>query len=358
MTIFNINDKNIIKSMAKTILSFKPKQITKALLGTLSDRAQDIMKRRYGLGDNPECETLESIGGIYGITRERVRQIENFSLGTIRRSEVFNKNEQVFTELRDVMKEYGGIVQEEDFLAYLSADEAYQNHIHFLLVVGDYFEKLRENEDFHHRWTVDAVLADKVHKSLHALYKELGTDELVQESEIVLRFLKHLQKEIKDLKDGEFARRWLSISKHIDKNPLGEWGVSQSPNVKARGIRDLAYLILRNHGSPMHFREVAERIEKQFGRSAHQATVHNELIKDKRFVLVGRGLYALNEWGYERGIVRDVIKNILRREGPLLKDDVIDKVLKERHVKENTILVNLQNSKFFKKDKQGRYSPV
>jgi hypothetical protein len=344
--------------MTKLILTFKPKQITKALLSALSDRAQDVIKRRYGLADDMERETLESIGKSYNITRERVRQIENFALSTIRRSNIFKKQEAVFNELRDVMDDYGSLVREEDFLDHLSRDESYKNHIHFLLVVGDYFEKLRENDEFHHRWTTDTELAEKVHKGIRSLYRDLDENELVSEAEMVIKFLKHLQKDIKDVRDSALARRWLSISKYIGKNPLGEWGVAHSPNVRARGIRDLAYLILRNHGSPMHFREVAKKIEERFGRDAHHATVHNELIKDKRFVLVGRGLYALFEWGYKPGVVRDVIKNVLEHEGPLTKEQVVDKVLKERHVKENTILVNLQNSRFFKKDWEGRYSPA
>jgi hypothetical protein len=32
--------------------------------------------------------------------------------------------------------------------------------------------------------------------------------------------------------------------------------------------------------------------------------------------------------------------------------------MKERYVKENTIMVNLQNQKYFKKDKEGKYSVV
>ena len=151
-------------------------------------------------------------------------------------------------------------------------------------------------------------------------------------------------------------KRWLSISKSIGKNPLGEWGKMSSSNVKARGIRDYAFLVIRKHGSPIHFREVAGAIEKMFGKKAHVATTHNELIKDKRFVLVGRGLYALSEWGYVPGVVKDVIRHVIEKNGPLKKNEVIDKVLKERYVKENTILVNLQNPKYFKRDKEGRYS--
>jgi hypothetical protein len=75
-------------------------------------------------------------------------------------------------------------------------------------------------------------------------------------------------------------------------------------------------------------------------------------------VLVGRGLYALSEWGYMSGIVKDVIRKILEKHGPLTKEEIVQKVLNERYVKENTILVNLQNPKHFRKDKEGKYSFV
>jgi len=166
--------------------------------------------------------------------------------------------------------------------------------------------------------------------------------------------------ELKDIsekyKNEEMAKRWLSLSKKISRNPLGEWGAAQSANIKAKGMRDFAYLTIRRHGSPMHFTEVAKSIQQLFDREAHVATCHNELIKDKRFVLVGRGLYALSEWGYASGVVKDVIREIIKKHGALTKQEIIDKVLKERYVKENTIAVNLQNPKFFKKNKEGKYS--
>jgi DNA-directed RNA polymerase delta subunit len=121
-------------------------------------------------------------------------------------------------------------------------------------------------------------------------------------------------------------------------------------------MRDYAFLVMRRHGSPMHFSEVAKAINSHFDRPSHMQTVHNELIKDDRFVLVGRGLYALKEWGYEGGIVRTVIQKILEKDGALTKEEIIKRVLKERYVKENTILVNLQNSKYFAKDGQGNYT--
>jgi len=123
-----------------------------------------------------------------------------------------------------------------------------------------------------------------------------------------------------------------------------------------RGVKDYAFLVMRRHGSPMHFREVAQAITDTFDKKTHPATTHNELIKDPRFVLVGRGLYGLREWGYKPGVVADVIQGIIEKDGPMSKEEVVDRVLKERYLKRNTILVNLQNPKKFKKNKDGLYT--
>ena len=347
-----------MKNSAKTkqtSITFNPKQVVKRLLGALPARAQDIISGRFGLNGDKRM-TLEAIGKKYGITRERVRQIENYSIANIRRSTIYEKEKASFDELKNVVKDMGGIISEEDLLSHISKDKSIQNNIHFMLIIGNDFTKLKEDEEFKHRWHIDSELADKIHAGLRKLYTGLSDDEIVPESEVVSSFLEHLKEVSEEYKQEEIIGRWLSMSRSLGKNPLGEWGKSKSSNVSARGIRDYAYLVIRRHGSPIHFREVARLISEVFKKKAHVATTHNELIKDDRFVLVGRGLYALKEWGYSTGIVRDVIRDILKKNGPLTKEKVIEKVLKERYVKENTILVNLQNPKYFKKNKEGAYS--
>ncbi|OHA82792.1 MAG: hypothetical protein A2937_03100 [Candidatus Yonathbacteria bacterium RIFCSPLOWO2_01_FULL_47_33b] len=337
-------------------ITFKPKQVIKRLLAPLSPRALDVMVKRYGLGESTDRMTLEGIGGTYGITRERVRQIENFALATIKKSDIFKKEEAVFAELHELVISMGGIVCEEDFLMHLSKDPSTQNHIYFLLVLGDEFKREKEDVNFKHRWIVDDKTSMKVHEALQKLFQSLSNEDLIPEGEIVAAFLDHLKDVGDTYKNEEVIKRWLALSKTIAKNPLGEWGVAHSPNVSARGMRDYAYLIIRKHGSPMHFTEVAKAISQVFGKKAHVATCHNELIKDNRFVLVGRGLYALSSWGYEKGVVKDVIAKVLKKEGPLTKKEIIDRVLKERYVKENTVFVNLQDPKLFKKTKEGKYA--
>ena len=339
------------------IITFKPKQVTKKLTATLPPRPRFVIINRFGL-DGPERMTLEAIGGTYGITRERVRQIENFGLNAIKKSPVFQKEQHVFEELAKTVTALGGIVGEDDFLNYISKDVKIQNHVNLLLVLGDDFKKEKENKEFKHRWSVDDDISEKVYRSLKELSKELSPDDLIPEGEMVASFLNHLQNIPEQYKNEEIIKRWLGLSKFIGKNPLNDWGMAKSSNINARGIRDFAFLVIRRHGSPMHFTEVANAITDIFGRKAHTATCHNELIKDTRFVLVGRGLYALKDWGYEKGVVREVIKNILKKDGPLTKDEIVKRVLKERYVKENTITVNLQDTKVFSKDKKGRYKVV
>ena len=341
-----------------TTLGFKPKQSVKKLLLALPERSRDVITKRYGLGDNPDQMTLDAIGKTYGITRERVRQIENHALNTIRKSKNYSEEKIAFDELEKIIHSLGGIVVEQDLLDYISKDNSVQSQLNFLLVVGHVFKKIKEDEDFKHRWFIDDSLADKIHSSLKKLYENLKDNDLISEQEMIKTFLDYIEDVSDQYRTEEIAKRWLSLSKKISKNPLGEWGKSESSNINTKGMRDYAYLVIRKHGSPIHFREVAKAITTVFNKKAHVATTHNELIKDPRFVLVGRGLYALSEWGYMSGVVKDVIKKIIDKNGPMTKQEIVDKVMKERYVKENTIIINLQNKKYFKKNKDGKYDII
>ncbi len=337
-------------------ISFKPNKITKKITSNLQARAGDVIMNRFGLTADGKRKTLEEIGKKYNITRERVRQVEDAALKFIKKSDAYKAEILVFTELKNLMHQLGSVVAEHEFLPYISKDKTTQNHIHFFLVLSDLFKKHREDDHFHARWSVDDAMTTKVHDALKKLYTSLKDEDLVPETEMIKRFFDQMKDMSEGYRDEEMAKRWLSMSKTVSKNGLGEWGKASSPNIRTRGVKDYAFLVMRRHGSPMHFQEVADAISKTFAKKTHYATCHNELIKDPRFVLVGRGMYALAEWGYKAGIAREVIHDILKREGPMSKDDVVKKVMKERYFKKNTILVNLANPKFFKKNKNGLYN--
>ncbi len=352
------NTKTVNKKENKArseVLSFDPKKITTNLLASLPPRSRQIIKKRYGL-EAKQPMTLEAVGQIYGITRERVRQIEEFTLKAIKKDDSFAAAEPIFAELKTMIQAHGGIVHEHEFLNQLTGDLVVQNNVHFLLVLGDAFTKLREDDYFHKRWTIDMAVADAVHQSLKNLARQLSINDLLTEEEIINELVKNLHESLNEQEARAHGLRWLQLSKGLGLSPIGEWGLAESPSVKVRGIRDYAFLIMRKQGSPMHFTEVAKAIADQFARKANPATSHNELIKDERFVLVGRGIYALTDWGYTRGVVRDVIAEFIKKHGPMTKEEIMAKVLKERYVKPNTVMVNLKNPKFFKESKDGHFS--
>src|SRR3989344_3225633 len=305
------------------MLSFSPKSVTKELLAGLPERSRKVLTDRFGLSPKGELRTLDAIGKEYGITRERIRQIEHHSLGAVRESDAYRAHAATWEDLKRAIHALGGVVSEDTH--------------------------------FKTRWHVEKELAEAVERALSNLYEATETTRLTPEEEFLEFFSKHLKQEGIKNRPPEVLLHWLLISKKIGKNPLGEWGRVESPHVRIKNTRDFAYLSLKRHGSPMHFIEVAKGIEKLFARQAHPATTHNELIKDNRFVLVGRGLYALKEWGYEPGVVRDVIKSILEREGSLSREEIIERVKRERYVKDATIAVNLQGGMFTRLP-DGKYS--
>ena len=331
-------------------ITFKPKAVSKKLLTTLNPRTREIVINRYGL-EKGERMTLESIGKTYDITRERVRQIENFALATIKKSKDYKEHAFVFEELKAILKELGTVVSEEHLMKTISKDPVIQNHINLYLALSEDFKKHKEDDHFNAHFTTNDEVAEHVRGALKKLYESISEEDLVKEEEIFERFNSHLSEVVGEYKNNkEIINRYLALSKVIGKNQLSEWGRTSSPHIRARGIKDYAYLIMRKAGRPMHFKEVAAEINKTFGKKAHVATCHNELIKDSRFVLVGRGMYGLKDWGHTGGVVRDVITEVLKEAGRALsKDEIIKRVLAKRIVKPNTVLVNLQNGKYFKK---------
>ncbi len=347
-----------MKKTTKAGFSFERGALAKRLLSAVPERAREVLIRRFGLGAKSGRETLEAIGDLYGITRERVRQIEAAGLDAVRASRAFKETRAAFEEITRYIHSLGAIVPERTLLAALGKDEKSRNRFRFFLMVDSAFFRERETNDFLARWHVDSTTAKQIHDALSKLYSSLSDNEVVTEAEILNRFLDELKNVNDAYKNEEVLKRWLSLSKHIGSNPLAEWGRVSAPAIRIKGIRDYAYLAIKRHGSPMHFSAVSKAIGTLFSKKAHIATTHNELIKDPRFVLVGRGLYALTEWGYTPGVVRDVIREAIEKEGPMKKEEIIKRVKKARFVKDNTILVNLNDPRYFKRLKDGRYAVV
>lgn len=301
----------------------------------MPQKQKEIILRRFGL-KNGKKETLEAIGKDFGITRERVRQIEED--GFLKIKPKIGSYQKAFQSFKQYFRKYGGFKKEEILLKELGGKK-YQPQISFLLTVSDDFNKFSESADFYSFWSIDK-------KSLDSFKNVTGT--VYQELKKVGRPVS--LKELGSFSGAKFLPSYLEISKKFLKNLGGLYGLKDWPEINPKGVKDKAYLVFKKIGKPLHFNKVAKLID-----GALIQTVHNELIKDPRFVLVGRGIYALKEWGYEPGQVKDIIAKILKEDGPLTQDEILKRVSKQRLVKENTILLNLSNKRNFLRDSQGRY---
>jgi len=318
-------------------------QICSKILEVLPPRQKEVILRRFGLGigtGKNQRETLESIGKDIGITRERVRQIERDGFSSLKPE--LKKCQGAFKYFKDSLKKTGNLKKEETLLLELGGGK-FQNQVYFLLTLGQDFERFGETNDFYSLWTIDRASWVSAQKTIDSVYEKLKK---------INRPL-----ELKELNKLSFPTpavliSYLEVSKKIQKNAKGLFGLKDWPEINPRKIKDKAFLVLRESQKPLHFTQVAGLIN-----SALPQTVHNELIKDQRFVLVGRGIYALKEWGYEEGMVKDVISSILKTAGrPLEKEEVLEKTLKQRLVKENTVFLNLSNKKYFLRNSEGRYT--
>ncbi len=334
------------------------------LLSVLNTRNKDVISRRFGLKTGKK-ETLESIGKSYGITRERVRQIEEVSLKQIREglSGGLTVKLKPFVSLAEnILDQSGGVANEKQLFAKFSgiAKESSANaSLSFFLSLDGRFKRFLEDDNFHTFWSLSNDHADSFNKSISSFIStldKLGTP--IAESATV-EFYKKSGASFKDVTPA-VVDSYLSISKSVARNNFDQVGLIKWPDIRPRGVRDKAFLVLKRDGKPKHFRDISRVINASGfsgGKKANVQTVHNELIKDKRFVLVGRGLYGLAEWGYKAGTVKDVIVDLMRSAGkPLHKKDVVAQVLSHRLVKENTILLNLQDSKTFDRKGDGVYA--
>ena len=323
-------------------------EAVKSVTADINSRARDILAKRFGFGEKKGL-TLSQIGDEYGITRERVRQIIQESLNKVKKKaktdELFQKAEEIarFT----VESEYGIIAKEELKRNVLAEQEKEYNFVDFIVHCSEELSeialkgKIREavvlNDFDLSRWEhLHSVAGEILKKKNEAIKTGHFFKEFSQESEI-------------DFAEDEFLS-YLRVSENIQRNVFDKWGLREWREISPKGTRQKAYLVMKEIGRPLHFREVADLIYK-LGlnkKEAHPQTVHNELIKDDKFVLVGRGIYALKEWGYRSGTVKDVIENILKsKQNPVHRDEIVKEVLSVRDVKKATVIINLNN--FFEK---------
>lgn len=333
-------------------------KILNALFQGLNSRQKEVVLQRFGLGGSGKTKTLDAIGKQYGVTRERVRQIEASALGILKKKIEANKDcAEFLSRSSKYLQGLGGVAPEGSLISHLESfvEGLKKNHLALFIEAAEPFYAHEEDNDFYPFYYIDKLSLKKAGDFIALFARSLKT----KKAEILAGgYALHLKDFVRHEKSNEkLAENYLSLSKKIHSSNYGDIGLAEWPEINPKTIRDRVYLILKKNGKPLHFQDIATHINKVgLGeRKALAPTVHNELIKDSRFVLVGRGVYALREYGYEPGTAREVISRILKKRGPLTLKDVVLAVEKERLFKPNTILANLQNKDLFERMDGGAY---
>ncbi len=313
------------------------------VLVNMPDRSRDIVAKRFGIGEEKPL-TLQAIGDEYDITRERVRQIVQSGLKNACAADDCSEYEEAQDVIVAYIMENHNIVSIDDLERELGGNDVNeQGSIRFLIEGMDNVEivnakKYPVNEEIITLSDFDIDEWTTVHDDVKEIFEE---KQKVYTS-------KRLQEKIADNQDitHEQLEQYLVISREIDNNPFDKWGLSEWDEISPRGVREKALLIMKEKNEPMHFRDIAQAIDDnglgKNGKKSHPQTVHNELIRDDNFVLVGRGVYTLNTDNHVDGTVKDVIENILQNsKEPLSTQEVVDRVLEMRYVKPSTVKVNL-----------------
>lgn len=332
--------------------------LKKAISGSLKiieqDREREIISRRFGL--TGQKETLEQIGEMLSITRERVRQLEKAILIRLQISAEENKIPELAAAEKIIIRnltEMGRIAKLSDIANKIygkNATSSEKTSIYFIATFSKNLTVIEENDKYHTAIGIaDYGDEKKIRTRIDEIVNVIKNNKnpmTIDELDNVLTY-----------EHPDHIRAIASISKLLSSlNDL--FGLTKWPSVNPKNIRDKIFVILETKKEPMHFSDIAAEIAKSDFKRKNVTTqaIHNELIKDSRFVLIGRGIYALSSWGYKKGTVSDIIKDVLEKANkPLSREEVVKQVLKTRKVKETTILLNLQNKKLFKKVDKNLY---
>jgi len=329
-------------------------QFVQDILATLErDREREIVARRFGLFDRKE--TLEQIGELLGITRERVRQLEKSVVARLKATAEQGQlphMQNIEQALLAHLHQHGEAARVSELSAALTAENSRtdQSRIAFLALLCPSLVVIDDNDHYHFAVGVRANRDEKAMKSSIAAIVEAikKAGEPMGIADIA---------KVTSIAPIQQAEALATISKGL-ATLNGRWGLVKWPMVNPKNIRDKIYVILKENGKHMHFNDIAKAIKGSDFKRKDVTTqaIHNELIKDKRFVLIGRGIYALKEWGYKKGTVADIISEVLREAGePLHRDEIVKRVLKSRFVKETTILLNLQGKTQFRRVAKATY---
>ena len=330
-----LNNENIVRSFEEILIS-------------LSEKEKNVIERRVWL--KWEKETLQSIWNSFSptITRERVRQIEESGIRKIWRI----IKASILTDIQEkgieFVKMSWGLASRDSLVNYLIKELNLEKDINkgvLETIVQSDFDILKSKQKlgckiYFYLSKISRYNVDVIHKEAIKVLKK--KKDVIEKEEL----FKIVSENLKDLR-GISAPLVGSVLELFDDIIFWEdnlvW-LTKWKILNPKTLKDKAVYILKKEWTPMHFVDIANKIIEVLEDNVKINTIHNELIRNEDFVLIGRGIYALREWWFKPGTVLDVISSILeKRNEPMSTEEIVKEVLKIRDVKETNIYMNLQN---------------
>src|SRR3989344_7870057 len=160
----SILDQIINNHQAEEVARLDAVEIINGLFSELNERERDVLTRRFGL-HGEDRETLEEIGKIHSLTRERIRQIETSSIKRLRQLETLDNH---LAGLKNIiihlLEEHGGLMEKE----YL-----FNNLVNFSIGAGK-----RNDNEIKHKRHFDFLIS----RLLHDKFEEINDSKLFKKS--------------------------------------------------------------------------------------------------------------------------------------------------------------------------------
>lgn len=319
------------------------------VLSSLSEKEKVVIERRIGLHSGKE--TLQNIWNSFrpAITRERVRQIEDAWIKKIGRIIKATELMSIQELARNIIELHGWVITRENIIAGIINNMKLSKNINsnmLEVIVQSDFEIVKSKprlgtQTYFTLPNISRKSIDAVHTlALKTLRKR---KDVMEQQELYSFINENLSADFGKL-DAVFIDSVMDIFDDLVKGEEVLIGLTRWKILNPKTLKDKAIYVMKKDKVPMHFIDISNKISEHLGETVKINTIHNELIRNEEFILIGRGIYALKEWGFKPGTVLDVILDILNKNGgPMTTEDIIKKVLKVRNVKKTTIYMNLQN---------------
>ncbi len=340
-----------------------PVEIFYELISVLNEKEQLVLKQRYGLfGES--AKTLAAIGDSLGITRERVRQIQVSAIKKLSKASIQTDLHVLHAVFMKFVMHCGGVVLDGQIEEFLKLNYTDENGSHAILkvalILDDRITQEYNKVDYMPHYRLNSIDFKQVKDVSNLALKILGSSmEVMNEEELFKEIKRQVKRNYIHLSNNTLYSI-LCLDRRILLNEMG-YSLLSWRHVNPRTLSDKVEFVLNKMKEPLHFLKIVEKIEAESfdKKKVSMQAVHNELISSDKFVLIGRGIYAMRTWGFKEGTVSDVLESILSKKGPMPLVDLTQEVLKMRKVKPITIQINLSSKKNkFRKNREGKYELV